>query len=85
MLKLDVGGYVVDTPGVKAFDLSCVPREEFEEHFVEFVDRVPHCKYADCTHVHEDHCAVREAVEQGLIHPDRYESYVRLFTDAQLR
>jgi len=85
LLRLDAGGYVVDTPGVKAFDLGCVPPEEFEEHFVEFVDRVPHCKYPNCTHIREDHCAIREAVDQGLIHPDRYESYVRLFTDEQQR
>lgn len=85
LLKLDLGGYVVDTPGVKAFDLSCVPAGEFEEHFVEFVDRVPHCKYPNCTHIREDHCAIRGAVERGLIHPDRYESYVRLFTDEQQR
>ena len=85
LLRLDVGGYVVDTPGVRTFDLSCVPREEFEQCFVEFIDHVPGCKYPDCTHIHEDNCAVRSAVERGRIRSDRYQSYVRLYTDAQLR
>ncbi len=81
LLKLDIGGYVVDTPGVKAFDISCIPRDAYEEHFVEFVERLRDCKFADCTHIHEVGCAVRRAVEQGEIHPDRYTSYVRLYTD----
>lgn len=81
LLKLDGGGYVVDTPGVKSFDLSCVPREQIEQFFVEFLDRIPHCKFPDCTHIHEDRCAVKEGVEQGDVTADRYESYIRLFTD----
>jgi ribosome biogenesis GTPase len=85
LLKLDMGGYVVDTPGVKAFDISCVPPAELEQHFIEFVDRIPDCKFPDCTHIHEEQCAIREAVERGEIRPERYDSYVRLFTDEQLR
>jgi ribosome biogenesis GTPase len=81
LLRLEVGGYVVDTPGVRSFDLSTVERSEFEAYFVEFVDHVPDCKFPDCTHRHEAECAVIQAVERGEIHPDRYESYVRLFEE----
>ena len=81
LIRLDGGGYVVDTPGVKSFDQTMVDREELEAYFVEFVERVPHCKFADCTHIHEIDCAVKEAVGQGAIHPERYESYVRLFEE----
>ena len=85
LLKLDGGGYVVDTPGVKSFDLSCVPREQIEQFFVEFLDHIPHCKYPDCTHIHEDRCAVKKRVTQGDISADRYDSYVRLFTNTEDR
>jgi ribosome biogenesis GTPase len=81
LLPLDFGGYVVDTPGVKAFDISPVPLAEIEMHFVEFVDRLAHCKFPDCTHVHEPECAIRQALEAGEIHPSRYESYVRMFEE----
>jgi ribosome biogenesis GTPase len=81
LLRLDVGGYVVDTPGVRSFDLSTVGRHELEALFEEFVDHVPNCKFPDCTHIHEDDCAVRQAVERGDIHPERYESYVRIFEE----
>ncbi len=81
LIRLDGGGYVVDTPGVKSFDQTMVDREDLEAYFVEFIDRVPHCKFADCTHIHESNCAVKKAVEQGGIHLERYESYVRLLEE----
>ena len=50
-------------------------------HFVEFAEFIPNCKFANCTHTHEQNCEVKEAVERGEIARERYESYVRLFTD----
>lgn len=81
LLRLDVGGYVVDTPGVKSFDIASVPLAELEMHFVEFADRLADCKFADCTHLHEPNCAIQTAVEAGQIDAGRYESYARLFEE----
>ena len=81
MIRLDTGGYVVDTPGVRSFDLSTVSRGELEALFIEFVEHIPNCKFPDCTHTHEGNCAVKRALEAGAIHPGRYESYVRLFEE----
>ncbi|MEK6676377.1 MAG: ribosome small subunit-dependent GTPase A [Planctomycetota bacterium] len=81
MLKLDFGGFVVDTPGVRAFDIGLIPRGELEALFVEFVPYVFGCKFPDCSHRHEKGCAVLAAVESGRIHPERYESYVKLFEE----
>ena len=82
LIKLDVGGYVVDTPGVRSFDTTAVPRQEIEMHFVEFIDVVPHCKSPNCVHTHEAECAIKAAVERGDIHPQRYDSYVRMFAES---
>jgi ribosome biogenesis GTPase / thiamine phosphate phosphatase len=82
LLKLDGGGFVVDTPGIRSFDVSPIPSGELEAYFVEFIDRVAGCKYPDCTHTHEIECAIKDAVTSGDIHPDRYESYVTLFEEA---
>lgn len=78
-LKLDCGGAVVDTPGIRALDVAMVPLNELEQHFVEFVDRVPLCKFPNCVHIHEAGCAIRSAVEAGEIDEYRYDSYVGLF------
>ena len=53
-LKLDVGGAVVDTPGIRALDVAMVPLNELETHFVEFVERMPLCKFPNCVHIHEE-------------------------------
>ncbi|MGB2984240.1 MAG: ribosome small subunit-dependent GTPase A [Phycisphaerae bacterium] len=81
LIRLEIGGYVVDTPGIRSFDLATVGRDELEAHFVEFLEYIPDCKFPDCTHRHEGDCAVKQAVERGDIHPERYKSYVRLFEE----
>lgn len=81
LIRLEMGGYVVDTPGIRGLDLSIVPRGELEAYFVDLLPFIPDCKYPDCSHIHEKECAVIAAVERGEIHPERYESYVRLLTE----
>ncbi|GJM26733.1 MAG: putative ribosome biogenesis GTPase RsgA [Phycisphaerae bacterium] len=81
LYKLPFGGFVADTPGVRSFDLSAVPINEIEMHFVEFAGHVPKCKFADCTHRHEIKCAVMQAVDEGAISEMRYESYCRMFEE----
>ena len=81
LLKLDVGGYVVDTPGIRSFDLSPVDPGELEAFFADFLPYIPNCKFPDCTHTHEHQCAVKQAVEAGDIHPQRYESYLHILED----
>ncbi len=81
LLKLDFGGYVVDTPGIRQLELPNIDRGDLEMYFVEFVPRVATCKFANCSHIHEIGCTIKRAVEEGQIDPERYESYVRMFTD----
>lgn len=72
------GGYVADTPGLKALALWDIQPEELDGYFPELRERVADCQFSDCTHVHEPGCAVQAAVEAGEIHPERYHSYLRM-------
>ncbi len=81
LLTLDFGGYVVDTPGIRAFDLWNIEPGELEAHFVEFVPRVGQCRFSDCSHRHEDGCAIIAAVEAGAISPRRYQSYLKMLAE----
>lgn len=78
LLKLDVGGYVADTPGIRTLGLWDIEPEELDHYFMEFRPFLLFCEFRDCTHTHEPGCAVRAAVEQGKIAPGRYLSYQRL-------
>ena len=81
LLRLDFGGYVVDTPGIRQFDLWAVDPGELEACFIEFVPHVQHCRFSDCTHREEDGCAVIAAVESGEISPRRYYSYLKMLRE----
>lgn len=78
MFPLDGGGYVADTPGLKALALWDIQPEELDGYFPELRPLVQECQFSDCTHLHEPGCAVKNALARGEIHPERYESYVRM-------
>lgn len=80
LVPLASGGWVVDTPGIRQFQLWAVEAADVEAYFIEFRPFVAHCKFADCTHTHEKGCAVLSAVSQGLISALRYESYTRILS-----
>jgi len=78
LFPLKGGGYVADTPGLKALALWDIEPEELDGYFPELRPLVAQCQFNDCTHVHEPGCAVRAAVAEGCIHPERYQSYLRM-------
>jgi ribosome biogenesis GTPase / thiamine phosphate phosphatase len=79
MFKLDFGGALVDTPGVREFGLWNVAAEELADLFPEMADYVGRCKFGlSCRHDQEPGCAIRKAVMGGVISPYRYQSYMRL-------
>ena len=77
----DDNTYVADTPGIRALSLQGVDINHLDELFPEMRPYLGACRYADCTHVHEPGCAIREAVSEGRISPERYVSYARLRRD----
>ena len=78
MYPLEAGGYVADTPGLKALGLWDIEGEEIDGYFPEIRPLVALCQFSDCAHIHEPGCAVRRAVEAGEINEGRYQSYVRM-------
>lgn len=75
MLPLDAGGYLVDTPGFSEVGLWGVVPRELPTCFPEMRPFIGNCRYADCRHITEPGCRVREAVDTGAIRLDRWESY----------
>jgi ribosome biogenesis GTPase len=78
LVPLSFGGYVVDTPGIRQFQLWDVIPEEVAGFFRELRPYVSRCRFPDCTHTHEDNCAVKDAVADGWVDARRYESYVQI-------
>jgi ribosome biogenesis GTPase / thiamine phosphate phosphatase len=78
LIPLSFGGYVVDTPGIRQFQLWDVIPEEVAGFFRDLRPYVSRCRFPDCTHTHEDNCAVKDAVADGWIDARRYESYSQI-------
>jgi ribosome biogenesis GTPase len=80
LLQLEFGGWVVDTPGIRQFELWDIIPEEVEGFFPEFRPYVPLCAFPDCSHTHENRCAIKQAVRDRYIRENRYMSYIGMFT-----
>jgi ribosome biogenesis GTPase len=76
---LACGGYVVDTPGIRQFQLWDVIPTEVAGYFRDIRPYINHCRFPNCTHTHEAACAVKDAVADGRLDLRRYESYCQLF------
>jgi ribosome biogenesis GTPase len=73
-----LGGFVVDTPGLREVGMWGLPSVDLAHCFPEFRPFLGNCKFQDCSHGHEPNCAVRSAVESGQISRERYESFLKL-------
>lgn len=81
MYSLESGGFIVDTPGLRGFGLVDLKKEEIALYFPEMLKAAQDCRFTPCTHTHEPGCAVKEAVEEGVISYDRYSSYLGMLEE----
>jgi ribosome biogenesis GTPase len=79
MLPLAVGGWVVDTPGIREFGLSGLQRGELVHFYPEIAAVATGCRFGDCSHTHEPGCAVQEAVHRGHVSKARYHNYKKIY------
>lgn len=76
MFDLPSGGRIIDTPGMREFGLVDVEKQELSHYFPEMRERLNNCQFNNCQHYNEPGCAIKEAVNNGEIHEDRYVSYL---------
>ncbi len=77
------GGYIIDTPGIKGFGTFDMDEAEISHYFPELFKISAACRFNNCTHRHEPGCAVAVALQEGLIHPSRYKSYLSILDDKE--
>lgn len=83
MFELPFGGRIIDTPGIREFGIVDMAPEELGHYFLDMQKYVTSCMFNNCLHVNEPGCAVKEAVEEGKIHPKRYENYLHILQTLQ--
>jgi len=81
MHALQTGGYIIDTPGIRAFGLVDLDKEHYKDYFPEMRELIGECRFHNCKHLNEPHCAVKQAVESSELAESRYQSYVQLMLE----
>jgi ribosome biogenesis GTPase len=84
LYRLDAGGYVADTPGIREFGLAGLTLGELPLYYPEIDELASECRFSNCSHIEEPECAVRSAEEDGSISPSRAASYRAVFDELQV-
>lgn len=79
LYKIDENSYIADTPGFSTFDINEIKKEDLAKYFIEFRPYINECEYVDCSHIKEENCGVKNALEEGKISKERYERYIILY------
>jgi ribosome biogenesis GTPase len=84
MFRLPFGGFIIDTPGIKEFGMVDFTKEEVTYFFPEMKLLANQCQFDNCTHEHEPRCAVKKAVEEGVINETRYHNYLNIINGREM-
>jgi len=81
MHPLSFGGYIIDTPGIREFGLVDFDDREISHYFKEMKSFIGKCKFNNCKHMNEPGCSIIKAVEENIISPERYQSYLSIMSN----
>lgn len=79
MFELSNGGFIIDTPGIKAFGLIDFEKDDLSHYFLEMRQRLDKCQFNNCAHINEPNCAIKEAVVHDEIAGFRYDNYISMY------
>ena len=81
LIHVEQDTYIMDTPGFSSLYLPEMEKEELQQFYPEFAAYEPQCRFGGCAHINEPDCGVKQALEQGMISPVRYENYCLLYQE----
>ena len=81
LYKYKENSYIADTPGFSTYEINEIQKEDLCHYFVEFVPYLEKCEFQGCSHIKEENCGIKKALESGKISPQRYENYVKIYNN----
>lgn len=81
LYEVDQDSYIVDTPGFANFELSEIESNQLEKYFIDLKPYVQKCEFVGCTHIKEQNCGIKQALEQGKITQERYENFCKIYLE----
>ncbi|MCR5146300.1 MAG: ribosome small subunit-dependent GTPase A [Clostridia bacterium] len=81
LYKINDSSYIADTPGFSTFDIFEIESEDLAHYFVDLAEYIDKCEFVGCTHIKEENCGIKQALEEGKIHKQRYDTYCKLYNE----
>ncbi len=81
LYEIDENTYIADTPGFSTFDISEIEYRELDKYFKEFKPLIEKCEFVGCTHIKEENCGIKQAIEQGKINESRYNRFCKIYNE----
>ncbi len=81
LYEIEKNTYIADTPGFSTFNIEEIESKELAKYFKEFKNYIKECEYVDCSHLKEQNCGIKKALEQGKISQERYDRFCRIYQE----
>ena len=81
LYEIDENTYIADTPGFSTFDISEIEYKELDKYFKEYKPMVANCEFVGCTHIKEENCGIKNALQQGKIDSSRYDRFCKIYEE----
>lgn len=81
LYEIEQNTYIADTPGFSTFDISEIEYNELEKHFKEFREHIKNCEFVGCTHIKEEKCGIKTAIQEDKISQDRYNRFCKIYEE----
>ncbi len=85
LYEIDNNTYIADTPGFSTFDISEIESKDLEKYFREFKENIINCEFVGCTHIKEENCGIKMAIEEGKIDRLRYNRFCKIYNELKER
>lgn len=85
LYKIDENTFIADTPGFSTFSIEEIESKELANYFVEFKEKIKECEFVGCTHIKEQSCSIKKAMEKGEISSNRYERFCKIYQQLKQR
>ncbi len=85
LYEIEENIYLVDTPGFATLDINEIESKDLDKYFIEFRNHIEECEYQGCSHIKEENCGIKKALEEGKISNDRYQRYVKIYGDLKYK
>lgn len=81
LYELDKNTYIADTPGFSSFEITEIESNNLDKYFIEFKKYIEECEFVGCSHLKEEQCGIKKAIEEGKISQERYERFCKIYNE----